>query len=449
MRIHQTLVILLNLLSITHKKTDASTTARVQRGVVEDLNNSSTCNFIDRTLTLAHTIGLQPGANYFGSSSDVLNGIELILDYVNTKRCGLNLANGDKVKIELVSYDDEGDPDKVKSIIENTLHQNTIALPTPDYYLGPYSSGLTGEQAKLTQEARKLTIAGGSSATSVFRDRDLVFGTLTPSDSFLDSAIALLAQHGVKTIASFYENVGFTIQACSSLPILTQQLGIDLIYQSVVDKDPTKEMLDPIAKKFSTMEVQPDAVVSCVYEKGCTSWVQSMRYVNWSPKAQVFTICVGKDVFENAIGPVDADYLVGVSAWDRGMSIVDNITGWTAKDFDDLFFEYASSPATYQAASGAASLGVLIQALEKAQDWTDTEEVASILRRETFQTFYGNVSFDENGQSKVPFLALQYKKQQDDSDLTLQEVFPNEVTDFSYPMPTVSSDCIVRDIITL
>ncbi len=268
MRKDHTLVILLNLLSIIHK-TNASTTARVQRGVVEDLSDS-TCNFIDRTLTLAHTIGLQPGANHFSSSSDVLNGMELMLDYVNTKRCGLNLANGDKVKIELVSYDDEGDPDKVKSIIENTLFQNTMALSTPDYYLGPYSSGLTGVQAAITQEAGKLTIAGGSSATSVFRDRDLVFGTPTPSDSFLDSAIALLAEYGVKTI---HENVAFTTQACSSLPTLTQKLGIDLIFQSAVPKNPTKEMLDHITKKFSTMEVQPDAVVSCVYETGCTSWI--------------------------------------------------------------------------------------------------------------------------------------------------------------------------------
>ncbi len=60
-----------------------------------------------------------------------------------------------------------------------------------------------------------------------------------------------------------------------------------------------------------------------------------MRYVNWSPKAQVFTICVGKEVFENAIGLVDAEFLVGVSPWDKGLSIVDDITGWTAKDFDD------------------------------------------------------------------------------------------------------------------
>ncbi len=63
--------------------------------------------------------------------------------------------------------------------------------------------------------------------------------------------------------------------------------------------------------------------------------------------------------------------------------------------------------------------------MEKAQDWTDSEEVASILKRETFQTFYGNVTFDENGQSKVPFSALQYKRQSIiNGDLTLQESVP-------------------------
>ena len=306
--------------------------------------------------------------------------------------------------------------------------------------MGPYSSALTNAQVPLTQDAGKLTIAGGAAATSVFEGRDLTFGTFMPSKQYLDSAIALLATKKVKTIASFYEDASFTSGVCSALSDLTKEYGIDLIYMRKVQNHPTKEMLDPIAAHFKMMESQPDAVVSCVYEKGCESWVQAMRHANWSPKAQVFTVCVGKDSFETAIGSDDAEFLLGVSSWDKSMAVKDAITGWVASDFHDLFFEYTQNFATYQAASGAASLGVLVQALEKAQDWTNTKEVASVLMNETFPTLYGYVSFDKNGQNMQPFLTLQYKKNEIDGKLSALGVFPpkNIATEFLYPMPTVS-----------
>ena len=83
------------------------------------------------------------------------------------------------------------------------------------------------------------------------------------------------------------------------------------------------------------------------------------------------------------------------------------------------------TPSTYQAASAAASLGVLVQALEIAGDWRNHDEIATILSTKTFPTLYGNISFDSNGQNSAPFLTLQYQKENEGSEsVSVSALFP-------------------------
>ena len=410
-----------------------SVTSRVTRSV-EDID---ACNYTQNgVVRIAHPISLQTDSKYFDSSRDAMKAIELIFDYINTARCGIQLNNGERVWLELTSYDDYGRSERVASIIDKTLNG---VFDQPDFYLGPYSSELTSAQTQLTQDARKITVAGGAASTSIFEGKDMTFGTFTPTNQYLTSVVELLSQHGVKTVASFYENLGFTRGVCSALPNLLGSHEMDLIYTNQVENHPSPEMLAPMAYNFSMMEEPPEAVISCVYETGCESWMKAMRIANWSPNAQVFTVCVGKESFEAAVGS-DAEYILGVSPWDKSMTVVDQVTGWTASDFNDLFREYTVSPATYQAVSAAASLSVLIQALEIAKDWKNNDEIADILSTETFSTLYGNISFDLNGQNLAPFLTLQYQHETKKREsLSVHPLFPktNNATEFTYPMPTV------------
>lgn len=77
--------------------------------------------------------------------------------------------------------------------------------------------------------------------------------------------------------------------------------------------------------------------------------------------------------------------------------------------------------------------------MEKADTTNETELVPFIANNE-FQTMFGNVAFDVNGQNFAPSLATQY-----DLNGTVQTVFPVESSSgsFLYPMPTwVQRDCI-------
>ena len=72
-----------------------------------------------------------------------------------------------------------------------------------------------------------------------------------------------------------------------------------------------------------------DVVLTYVYNSGCAKWVQSMRRAEWSPKSQVFTVCIKMGKFEEDAG-TDVKYMIGVSPWDKPLPKYDTVTNWSA-----------------------------------------------------------------------------------------------------------------------
>mmetsp|Transcript_37887 Transcript_37887/g.64709 ORF Transcript_37887/g.64709 Transcript_37887/m.64709 type:complete len:798 (+) Transcript_37887:172-2565(+) len=199
-----------------------------------------------------------------------------------------------------------------------------------------------------------------------------------------------------------------------------------------VPASPTSEQLDPVAANFSRPESNPDVVVTCVYDRGCAAWIRSLRNSKWSPKAQVFTVCIGMDSFVNEVGETDAMYMTGISPWDPSLGATDEIVRWTAKEFARRFVDYTSRTPTYHSASAAASVGALVQAIQRADSF-DATDVAAVLATREFPTLYGKLRFNDDGQSESPVLFLQY-----DGNATVHTVFPLEERSGTlvYPMPT-------------
>jgi hypothetical protein len=147
------------------------------------------------------------------------------------------------------------------------------------------------------------------------------------------------------------------------------------------------------------------------------------------------------DSFVEAVGATDAMYMTGISRWDPSLSAKDDVVGWTATEFADLFYANTQRTSTYHSASAAASVGVLVQAIERSNGF-DSTTIASILANEEFTTLYGKISFDTNGQSQAPSLFLQY-----DANTTVQTVYPLDASSgvLVYPMPTwLHCDCMFK-----
>lgn len=399
-----------------------ATTIQLSRDVVK----SDQCNFTGEVV-FSHPMDIALGDKFFETAQIQLGAIELVIDTINTVRCGLRL-DGKNVSIDLHTYGDEASKTKVTEITQRILNNNL----TNQYFLGPYSSGLTGEQAILTHDAGKVLLAGGAASTTVFAGRNKTFGTFPPTSKYLESAVELLSNHGAKTVASFWEAKSFTRGVCAQLDPLATANGMEILYEKEVPSPPTEDLLDIIAQNLTVLD--PEVVVTCTYAATCSKWIESMRKNKFSPKAQVFTVCVGQAGFEEA-SSYDAQYMSGVGPWDPSIPGVDAITGWTAAEFDEKFAEFTGRQATYHAASAAASVSILSQALETAgSDWMDHDKVSTILAGGSFPTAYGDIQFDTNGQSSAPVLAMQYVS----DDIKVKTVFPEsqKAAEFVYPMPT-------------
>ncbi|KAL7545747.1 hypothetical protein ACHAWF_009103, partial [Thalassiosira exigua] len=450
----------------------------------------------DGIISFSHPMSLKPGDRYFSLGQLQLEAMEIVVEEINVSpRCGV-LVDGKRYGISMTTYGDDSSKAKVSAIVEHGM------IPAADakeinttFWLAPYSSGLTGMMSAFANETNTVLIAGGSmramyaraavllcdafsantfakqnnrvtcmkvlqpvcivcisyvlstsymprvhlkASTTVFKGYPTIFGTPPPTKKYLAQGIESLAKAGAKTFASVWEDAGFTRGVCAALPELAERFGLAVQSQTEVSAGPTAEDFDPVAQNLSSPDADPDVVVTCVYDKGCVEWVGALRRANWSPRAQVFTVCIGMDSFVDAVGENDAKFFTGIATWDPNLAMRDAVVGWNASEFADLFLANTARKAAYQSASAAGAVTALVQAIERANEF-DSDTVASILSTEEFNTVFGKLSFDENGQSKAPSLHLQYG----DSG-AVQIVYPPESATGTlvYPMPTwAERDC--------
>lgn len=416
-------------------------------GEIEDAAPANDeCTFDGGIISFSHPMSLKSADTFFSIGSLQLSAIEMMIDEINTSpRCGVTVG-GKKHGIHLTTFGDDSSNDKVAAIVQNgmiPLAESTEYVGS--FWVGPYSSGLTGSMSPLANSTddptagKTVLVAGGAASTSVFAGYPTIFGTFPPSELYLAQAIEALAKAGAKSAASVFESASFTKGVCAALPELADKFDLTLQAEIEVVSSPTSVDLDPVARNLSMVENDPDIVVACVYDQGCAEWVGSLRKSGWSPRAQVFTVCVGMDKFTDAVG-TDAMYMMGVSPWDPSLDMRDQVVGWSAMEFSELFLSTTQRTSTYHAASAAASVGTLVQAIERADSFA-TDAVADVLASQEFKTLYGLLSFDANGQSQAPSLHLQY-----DKDLAVQTVYPIEFrsAELVYPMPTWDArDCNV------
>ncbi|KAL9185610.1 hypothetical protein ACHAXT_003387 [Thalassiosira profunda] len=388
------------------------------------------CDYDGGILTLSHPHDLNPTDRHFGICNLFLRAYEMAVDRINAwPRCGVS-AGGKRYGFRLRSYGIESNPHK-------SLAASKAMEPTTDFFLGPYTSALTDKVSQVAHDADKIMIAPGSYFLFVYEDRPASFGALPLPGNYLKQVIPMLAAStNAKTIRAVYEP-GPGAQ-CQALPELAAANGLTVVGMDEVPKGPTRDVLLPLAQNMSRPEEDPDVVVTCTYEAGCVEWMAALRESQWSPRAQVFSICVGLDTFESAVG-TDAEYLIGMSPWTQSVDVVDGAANWTSEEFVPLFEAYSGRGIAYHAALGVATVSTLVQAIERA-DALETDKVANELQTGVFPTLFGNVQFDSNGQNDMNLLALQYG-----STGKVGVVFPpdSKTAELVYPMPTFEErDCV-------
>jgi hypothetical protein len=143
--------------------------------------------------------------------------------------------------------------------------------------------------------------------------------------------------------------------------------------------------------------------------------------------------------FLNIYASQDDAHIMMPAVWVDTLEIVDEYTGWTPAEFSSIFEDnYGVEPTFYATGAFAGGL-ILMDAIERSQS-LDPLVVADTIRRGSFPTVYGNVTFNEDNQYDTSLLIVQIPAPSGEYAMVLPTAAPN-VT-LVYPMPNwLSKDC--------
>jgi branched-chain amino acid transport system substrate-binding protein len=108
--------------------------------------------------------------------------------------------------------------------------------------------------------------------------------------------------------------------------------------------------------------------------------------------------------FRKALGK-DAEYAFGMTPWLPEKSLKDDWFG-DAEQFDKEYQARFKYPPDYHAASAAADVETFAKAIAAAGS-LDPKKVRDELAKVDFQSLYGRIKFEQNGQISLPQTVIQ------------------------------------------
>jgi branched-chain amino acid transport system substrate-binding protein len=172
------------------------------------------------TLVIGFTSSIT--GKYETSSGRQVRGFNLWMDQVNDAG-GITLSDGTVVKLEVATYDDESNTDRIQE-----LYTRLATEDNADLLISPYSSGLTAAASIIAEQNGKVMITTGAAADSNYQQGyTQVFQIYTPASRYLTGAVDLLASVGpeVTKVAFVYEDTKLTLVPSSTklwIPVLKQ-----------------------------------------------------------------------------------------------------------------------------------------------------------------------------------------------------------------------------------
>ena len=351
---------------------------------------------------------------------DTRQGYLVWLDWVNNEYGGIKVGD-ERYKVEIVMYDDEGDPDTAARLVEKLINEDRV-----DFLLGPYSSFLTQSASAIAEKYGKIMIEGNGSAETLFeRGFQNLFAVLTPAVDYTRTALQLLADIGAKTVVIAYEDTAFPTSVADGAQSWAAEYGLEVLG---VETYPVNVAdVSGIMSKFK--ELEPDIFVGGGHFNDAILFIRAAKELDFNPKAMVITVGPSNPKLIEEVG-ADADYVIGPTQWEASMNYADDYFG-TAAEYAARYEKMWGEPPTYQAAESTATALALHIAIEQAAS-LDTDAVRTALRNLDVVIFYGPINFDERGRNAgKPMGAIQIQ------DGEILVVAPNNaaIAGLNYPAP--------------
>ena len=339
----------------------------------------------------------------------------------------INAAGGVKVgsqtrKLALKLYDNQSD-------VNLSVRQYTqlVSQDKVDLLLGPFASNFALADSAVSEKYKVPMVQGGGASDQIFsRKFKYVFGTLAPASNYFGSTVDMMKtlKPQPKTVALLYADDAFDVSVADGTRPKLKAAGFDIVVDERYSTNATdfNSLLSQVKSKGA------EVVLVAGHETEILNFVRQAKSLSVAPKMYSFTVGVPSEDFRKALGK-DADYAFGMTAWLPSPSLKDRWFGDAQKFAAEYKAKYGYEP-DYHAASGAADVETLVQAIEDAGS-TDPQKVRDALAKVKFDSLYGPIAFAANGQIDLPQVVIQVQGNE------LAEIYGAKgyVKQPKYPMP--------------
>ena len=345
---------------------------------------------------------------------------ELAIDKINA--AGGVKVDGKSHKLALKLYDNQSDVNLSVRQYTQLVSQDKVNL-----LLGPFASNFALADSAVSEKYKIPMVQGGGASNEIFtRGFKYIFGTLAPASDYFGSTIEMMKalKTPPKTVALLYADDSFDVSVAKGTRPLLKKAGFD----TVMDERYSSNTSDFNSLLSQIKSKNVDAVLVAGHETEILNFVRQAKSLAVAPKMYSFTVGVPSEDFRKALGK-DADYAFGMTAWLPHAALKDRWFG-DADQFAKAYkAKYGYDP-DYHAASGAADVEAVVQAMEDANS-LDPQKVRDALAKIKFESLYGPIAFTADGQINLPQVVIQVQGEH------LVEVYNAKgfVTQPKYPMP--------------
>ena len=339
----------------------------------------------------------------------------------------INAAGGVKIagqshKLVLKLYDNQSDVNLSMRQYTQLVTEDKVNL-----LLGPFASNFALADSAISEKYKVPMVQGGGASDQIFaRKFQYIFGTLAPASNYFGSTISMLKllKPAPKSVALLYADDAFDVSVAEGTRPMLKQAGLNVVLDERYSTNATdfNSLLSQIKSQNA------DVVLVAGHETEILNFVRQAKSLEVAPKMYSFTVGVPSEDFRKALGR-DANYAFGMTPWLPSAELKDRWFG-DAEQFAKAYKAKFGYDPDYHAASGAADVETLVQAMEDAGS-LDPQKVRDALAKIKFDSLYGPIAFNANGQIELPQMVIQV---QGDSIVEIYGL-KGLVKQPKYPMP--------------
>jgi branched-chain amino acid transport system substrate-binding protein len=247
-----------------------------------------------------------------------------------------------------------------------------------------------------------MVVAHAASPAVFERGFKYVFATLTAIDQYTSNMIKMAAGASPRAqrVALISENALAPKSFGEAAAQQARAAGLEVVYNEVYPSG---------IKDFSSMLAalksrNPDLLLMAGYTGDTLVIARQISELGINVK--MFGVLLGPTLpgFKEGLGP-KAEGILEPIQWAPNVPYKDDIFGWTAPQFAELFQKEVGHVPDYHPPQSVAALQVYQRALEKAGS-LDPQKVRDAITQTNLMTAYGPIRFNEKGQNIAKGMAV-------------------------------------------